>query len=77
MDARKSYGSGRRDPVVGNELGNITFSSYTMDDLLEVPSADVSKLQERGQTEETDDSNTSENEEDGGLDWSKLPSVFH
>ena len=47
-----------------------------MDDILENPSADASKLQERGQGEEPDDGNSSADEEEGGLDWSKLPWVF-
>lgn len=47
-----------------------------MDDILEIPSADVSNLQERGQGGEPCDSDSSAGEEEGGLDWSKLPYVF-
>lgn len=46
-----------------------------MDDVLEIPRADVSNLQEREQGEEPDDGNSSTDEEEGGLDWSKLPWV--
>ena len=45
----------------------------TMDDALELPDADVSKLQEQGQGEGTDDGDSSADEEEGGLDWTKLP----
>lgn len=44
-----------------------------MDDALELPDADVSKLQEQGQGEGTDDGDSSADEEEGGLDWTKLP----
>ncbi|KAF9777543.1 tRNA-splicing endonuclease subunit sen54 N-term-domain-containing protein [Thelephora terrestris] len=44
-----------------------------MDDILELPNADVSKLQEPGQGEGFDDGNSSADEEEGGLDWTKLP----
>jgi hypothetical protein len=40
-----------------------------MDDALELPDADASKLQGEG----TDDGNSSADEEEGGLDWTKLP----
>jgi hypothetical protein len=43
-----------------------------MDDVLELPDTDVSKLQGEG----TDDGNSSVDEEEGGLDWTKLPWVF-
>lgn len=39
----------------------------TMDDIFELPSADVP---------EPDDGNSSADEEEGGLDWTKLPWVF-
>jgi len=48
-----------------------------MDDVLELPDADVSRLQDRGQSEEADDGDSSGDEEEGGLDWTKLPCVFH
>jgi len=64
-------------------LGNIhdliavfRFHQPTMDDIFELPNADVSKLQERGQSEGPDDGNSSADEEEGGLDWTKLPYVF-
>ena len=44
-----------------------------MDDALELPDADVSKLQEQGQGKGTDDGDSSADEEEGGLDWTKLP----
>lgn len=44
-----------------------------MDDILGLPNADVSKLQEPGQGEGLDDGSTSGDEEEGGLDWTKLP----
>lgn len=47
-----------------------------MDDILELPNADVSKLQERGQSEGPEDGDSSADEEEGGLDWTKLPYVF-
>lgn len=47
-----------------------------MDDTLELPTADVSELQERGQDEGADDGGSSADEEEGGLDWTKLPYVF-
>jgi hypothetical protein len=47
-----------------------------MDDILELPNADVSKLQERGQSEGPEDGDSSADEEEGGLDWTKLPCVF-
>lgn len=45
-----------------------------MDEILELPDADVSKLQEQEQGEGTDD-NSSADEDEGGLDWTKLPWV--
>lgn len=66
---RWEFGSGNIDPD-----RSFSFLSYhKMDDILETPGADVSKLQERGQDEEPDDRNSSADEEEGGLDWSKLP----
>ena len=47
-----------------------------MDDILELPDADVSRLQEGGQSERADDGDSSADEEEGGLDWTKLPWVF-
>ena len=47
-----------------------------MDDILELPNADVSRLQERGQSEGAGDGDSSADEEEGGLDWTKLPYVF-
>jgi len=47
--------------------------SLHMDDILELPDADVSRLQERGQSEGADDADSSADEEEGGLDWTKLP----
>ena len=47
-----------------------------MDDIIELPSADVSKLQERGQNEGNDEGNSSADEEEGVLDWTKLSWVF-
>lgn len=44
-----------------------------MDDVLGLPNADVSKLQGQGQSEGHDDGNSSADEEEGGLDWTKLP----
>ena len=44
-----------------------------MDDILELPDADVSRLQDRGQSEGADGDNSSADEEEGGLDWTKLP----
>jgi hypothetical protein len=79
MDAQKS------SQVIGApgiESGRILiaifrFPNHTrMDDVLEIPSADVSNSQEREQGEEPDDGNSSADEEEGGLDWSKLPCVF-
>ena len=49
---------------------------HTMDDSLELPNADVSRLQERGQSEGADDGGSSADEEEGGLDWTKLPWGF-
>ena len=44
-----------------------------MDDVLELPNTDISKLREREQGEGPDDGNSSADEEEGGLDWTKLP----
>lgn len=62
------------EPGVGNiPITALRFRRTTMDDVLEIPSADVSKLQGREQGEEPGDGNSSADEEEGGLDWSKLP----
>lgn len=47
-----------------------------MDDIFELPNANVSKLQVQGQGDEPDDGHSSVDEDEGGLDWTKLPSVF-
>jgi len=52
-----------------------------MDDSLEQPNADISKtlISETGEplTKDDDEGQSSGDEEDGGLDWTKLPQVLH
>ena len=82
MDARENCSTiGAPGPTRRNR-GDVLIAAVfrsdhtTMDDILEIPSADVSKSQEREQDGEPDDGNSSADEEEGGLDWSKLPWVF-
>jgi len=52
-----------------------------MDDSLEQPNADFSKtlISEAGQSlkKDDDEGQSSGDEDDGGIDWTKLPQVIH
>lgn len=82
MEGRENFEGADTDLVAGpgNVQSVIAVSRpghrTTMDDILELPSADVSKLQDRGQSEGPEDGDSSADEDEGGLDWTKLPYVF-
>jgi len=75
MDGQKNLGAAESGLARDSESGNVQsliaavcrLHQPTMDDIFELPSADVP---------EPDDGNSSADEEEGGLDWTKLPWVF-